>query len=81
MIACAECRMKESDCEFPTYRKNIASAVSYFITAVNERNSYYLKAIIQPQNSGMFNSTIKISSKYKENGFDVLTTGPFCFHE
>ncbi len=49
--------------------------------AVDEKNSTYLKAIQQPENSGMFNLTMNILSKYKENGFDILETGAFCKHQ
>jgi hypothetical protein len=64
-----------------TYRQNIAKAINYFIIAVDEKNSTYLKAIQQPENSGMFNLTMNILSKYKDNGFDILETGAFCKHQ
>ena len=80
-IACAGCDNKVKNCDLPTYRENIAKAINYFIVAVDEKNPTYLKAIQQPENSGMFNTTMNILSKYKTNGFDILETGPFCKHQ
>jgi hypothetical protein len=59
---------------------NLASAINYFIYAVDDKNPTLLNAIIAPGKSGLFNSTIKIASKNKANGFDILKTGPFCLH-
>ena len=77
---CTACDHVHKNCDFPTYRANLANAVSYFITAVDKKNSKYLNAIQQPTKSGMFNSTISIVSKFKENGYDILKTGAFCTH-
>ena len=56
------------------------NAVSLFIRAVDQKNQKYLNAIKYPNGSGMFNATIKIISKYQENGFNILETGAFCYH-
>ena len=53
-IACAGCDNEVKNCDLPTYRENIAKAIiNYFIMAVDENNSTYLKAIQQAENSGI----------------------------
>jgi hypothetical protein len=79
-IECSGCKTKGKNCDIPTYRKNLANAVSYFLNAVDEKNLNFLQAIQFPEKSGMFNSSINVEAKYKENGFNIINTGPFCNH-
>ncbi len=60
---------------------NLALTVKYFIRAIDGKDSTYLNAIQYPQKSGLYNSTINISSKFNLNGYNVLNTGPFCIHD
>jgi hypothetical protein len=58
----------------------VVKAISYFIKAVDERDAASLSIIENPNQSGQFDPSIKIESKYKLNGFDIIKTGPFCKH-
>lgn len=77
---CKACDHVNKNCDFTTYRSNLADAVNYFMYAVDTKNEAYLNAIKNPTKSGMFNKMINIDSKYNENGFNILETGGFCKH-
>ncbi len=62
------------------YRENVVKAVSYFLNGVDSRSSYLLDVIQDPKNSKMFDPKLTINAFHDLGGFDVLKTGPFCFH-
>ena len=74
--AVASC--ERDGCSIDLYLKTTANAVAYFLTAINNKNSVYLKAIEDPVKSSLFKPTISIISEHKYQGYDVLQTGPFC---
>ncbi|RNA13625.1 Chlorophyllase, partial [Brachionus plicatilis] len=74
------CKTCETDCDFDMYRTNIVRAVSLFYQGITKRNKEFIQGLENPNNSGFFDKKINILSTYKYNGYDVLKTGPFCFH-
>jgi hypothetical protein len=74
------CKVCESECDFPVYKKNLVNAVNYFLLAVQQKNQTYLNVLENPKDSTYFDSKIMINSTHKYNGFNILQTGPFCVH-
>lgn len=79
-MVCKTCDEVHKNCDFNTYRENLAHAINYFINGVDYKNSTYINALSNPDNSGLFNSSVNIIPNFKSNGFNVLSTGPFCIH-